>query len=127
MISFEGFVLEDGSPIYEQILRHIQRGVVAGVIGDGDELPSRRALSALLGVNPNTVQKAYRLLEEASLVQSHSGARSYVVLEPGAAARIRAQLLEADTRAFLRAMRQMGVQRGEALALVEQFWEEDAP
>ena len=34
-----------------------QAGAVSGTIRDGDELPSRRVLSALLGVNPNTVQK----------------------------------------------------------------------
>ena len=58
MISFEGFRMEDGIPIYQQILLYLKRGVVAGEIRNGDELPSRRALSALLGVNPNTVQKA---------------------------------------------------------------------
>ena len=64
MISFEQFTQEEGSPIYLQILRYIKRGVVAGSIADGDELPSRRVLSALLGFNPNTVQKACRILEE---------------------------------------------------------------
>ena len=81
MLSFDSFVLEDGMPIYLQILLFVKRGIIAGTIADGDELPSRRVLSALLGVNPNTVQKAYRLLEEEGLVQSHSGAKSYMVLD----------------------------------------------
>ena len=81
MISFEDFVMEPGVPIYLQILRYIKRGVAAGTIRDGDELPSRRVLSALLGVNPNTVQKAYRVLEEEALIESHTGARSYMVLD----------------------------------------------
>ena len=68
VISFENFIMEDGSPIYQQILRYIKRGVIAGSIKDGDELPSRRVLSAMLGVNPNTVQKAYRMLEEEELI-----------------------------------------------------------
>ena len=49
--------MQDGSLIYQQILLFIKRGVIVGTIKDGDELPSRRVLSALLGVNPNTVQK----------------------------------------------------------------------
>ena len=53
MISFESFVLEDNVPIYLQIVGYIKRGIVAGTIADGAELPSRRMLSALLGVNPN--------------------------------------------------------------------------
>ena len=76
MISFERFVPEEGVPIYLQILRYVKREAVAGLIRDGDELPSRRVLSALLGVNPNTVQKAYRMLEEESLIQSHTGTAS---------------------------------------------------
>ena len=76
MISFESFIMEDGMPIYLQIILFVKRGIIAGVIADGEELPSRRVLSALLGVNPNTVQKAYRMLEEEGLIQSHSGAKS---------------------------------------------------
>ena len=50
MISFEYFEMENGIPIYLQILLYIKRGIVAGTIKDNDELPSRRVLSALLGV-----------------------------------------------------------------------------
>ncbi len=124
MISFAQFVLEDGSPIYLQIVRHIKRGIVAGSIGDGDEMPSRRVLSALLGVNPNTVQKAYRLLEEEALIASHSGAKSYVVLDGAKTARIRGQLLESDAKAVVLAMKNMGISKEEALSLVEALWQE---
>lgn len=115
--------MEPGTPIYLQILRHIKRGVVAGVIQNGDELPSRRVLSSLLGVNPNTVQKAYRVLEEEALIQSHAGARSYMVLDGETTRRIRAELLESDVLALIQAMRQMGVEKQDALALVETLWE----
>ena len=67
MISFQAFRQTDGTPIYLQIIRYIQQGLAAGTIRDGDELPSRRVLSALLAVNPNTVQKAFRLLEDERL------------------------------------------------------------
>lgn len=124
MISFETFVMEPGVPIYLQILRHIKRGIVAGVIQNGDELPSRRVLSSLLGVNPNTVQKAYRVLEEEALIQSHAGARSYMVLDTETVRRIRVELLESDVLALVQAMRQMGVEKQDALALVETLWEQ---
>lgn len=125
MVSFEGLVLGPGIPIYLQIIWYIKRAMVAGTVRDGDEMPSRRVLSALLGVNPNTIQKAYRLLEEEGLVCSHTGAKSYVTLAVGQLAAIRRQLLEADARALINAMKQMGVGRTEALNLVEQLWEEE--
>ena len=47
MVSFDGLRLGDGGPIYQQIVRYLQRGLAAGTICAGDELPSRRVLSAL--------------------------------------------------------------------------------
>ncbi|MBQ8396886.1 MAG: GntR family transcriptional regulator [Clostridia bacterium] len=124
MIDFERFTMEDGTPIYLQIILYIKRGAVAGSVRDGDELPSRRVLSARLGVNPNTVQKAYRTLEEEGLIVSHAGAKSYVALSPERLARIREELLAQDARSVIAAMRQMGLGRAEALALIEKYWEE---
>lgn len=123
MISFENFIMEDGSPIYQQILRYIKRGVIAGSINNGDELPSRRVLSALLGVNPNTVQKAYRLLEDENLIYSHSGAKSYMQLDENKVRLIRAEMLENDTMNVVQMLRQMGVGKSEALALIEEYWD----
>ena len=122
MISFEGLKMTDTSPIYIQILQYIKRGVVAGTIKDGDELPSRRMLSALLGVNPNTVQKAYRLLEEEGLIRSHTGAKSCMVLSPERIARIREELLEEDARQAVEKLRQMGLSMDEACSLIRKYW-----
>lgn len=123
MISFDHFTLEDGVPIYLQIIRHIKQNIVAGDVQNGDEMPSRRVLSALLGVNPNTVQKAYRLLEEESIIESRSGVGSYVVLDEAKVARIRNELLENDARTFVEAMRKMGLVKDETISLVERLWE----
>jgi len=123
VISFEQFLMEDGMPIYLQILLYIKRGIIAGTILHGDELPSRRVLSALLGVNPNTVQKAYRMLEEEGLISSHAGAKSYVVLTEDTVTRIRGELLENDARSVISAMRQMGLTKAEALTIIEKYWD----
>ena len=64
LLAFDSFRMEEGVPIYLQIMRFVERSIAAGTARDQEELPSRRTLSAMLGVNPNTVQKAYRLLEE---------------------------------------------------------------
>lgn len=123
MITFEKFIMEDGMPIYLQILQYIKRGVIAGTITDGDELPSRRMLSALLGVNPNTVQKAYRMLEDEGLISSHSGAKSCMVLNEETVARVRSQLLEGDAIGIVLSMKQMGLSKAEAIALLENYWD----
>lgn len=125
MISFEQFVMTDGSPIYLQILLYIKRGIIAGIICDGDELPSRRVLSALLGVNPNTVQKAYKLLEEEGLIQSRAGAKSCVVITDEKLHEIRAGFLKTDAKEAVAKLKQMGVSREEAHELIDKFWDLD--
>lgn len=124
MVSFDTFRAAEGVPIYQQIVTHIRRGCVAGSIRSGDELPSRRMLSALLGVNPNTVQKAFRLLEEEGLIASHTGAKSYVTLDEPKLSALRQTLLRDDIRSVTRALRQMGIEKEDALRLIGELWEE---
>ena len=123
MISFDEFLMEDSSPIYLQILLYIKRGVIAGTICDGDELPSRRMLSAFLGVNPNTVQKAYKMLEDEGLIISHSGAKSNMVLTDEVVAKIRQEVLHADAEAAVRTLKQMGLTKEEVFALISEYWD----
>ena len=125
MVSFEGFRAVDGVPIYLQIQTYVRRGCVAGTIRDGDELPSRRVLSALLGVNPNTVQKAFHLLDEESLMESRTGAKSCMTLPPETLARLRREVLSDELRAMARTLRQMGISRDEALHLLGETWKEE--
>ena len=126
MVSFDNFIIDGSGPIYAQMISFIKHGVAAGTVRDGDEMPSRRVMSALLGVNPNTVQKAYALLEEEGIVRSRSGARSFVSLDGAAVERIRAELLQSCARNAAAEMRQLGLSRDEALALLERYWEREA-
>jgi len=123
LITFEDLEIESGIPIYLQIVRHVKRGIVSGAVCDNDELPSRRVLSALLGVNPNTIQKAYRILEEEQLIESHLGAKSYMRLNARTVERVSAELIESDAKNTVSALKQMGLTKEEALALIEKYWE----
>ncbi len=61
------------TPIYEQIIDQTQRLIASGLLKEGDQLPSVRALSQELSVNPNTLQKAYSELERRGLCISAPG------------------------------------------------------
>lgn len=124
MISFDTFQPIDGTPIYQQILLFIKRGAVAGTIRNGDELPSRRMLSALLGINPNTVQKAVHLLEEEGLIESTLGAGSNMTLTQQKLKELREELLKDDIRGIIRSLRQTGISKEEAIQLINLNWEE---
>ena len=122
MISFDNFTVRGDTPIYLQILRHIKRGIVSGTVKNGDELPSRRVLSALLGVNPNTIQKAYKILEDEGLIESHLGSKSYMVLDTDKSNAVRAELVEDDAKAAVEKLKDMGITKSEAIALIEKYW-----
>ena len=125
MVSFEAFRTVDGTPVYLQIINFIKRGAIAGTIRDGDELPSRRVLSVLLGINPNTVQKAFHMLEEEHLMESRTGAKSCMTLPPDTLDALRREVLSDELRAMARTLRQLGISREEALRLIEQAWKEE--
>ena len=123
MISFDAFVLEDNVPIYLQIVGYIKRGIVAGTIENGAEMPSRRMLSALLGVNPNTVQKSYAMLEEEGLIHSRSGAKSCLAADEAAIRRLRGELLGLSLKTVIDAMKKMGMTLEDAQAALADHWE----
>ncbi len=54
--------------VYLKIADDIKRRVALGILRDGDRLPSCRELALELGINPNTVQRAYSALEEEGVI-----------------------------------------------------------
>lgn len=64
---------ESDSPIYQQIIDQIKAQVADGTLKKGDRLPSVRELSADLGINVNTVYKAYKEIETQGVVRMRVG------------------------------------------------------
>ena len=64
--------------VYVQIENHVQFAIASGRLKPGDQLPSVRELSERLGVNPNTVAKAYRDLEVMGLLYTRRGMGVFV-------------------------------------------------
>ena len=68
----------DSRPIYIQIIDSFRRQIRAGVLRDGDKLPSVRELAAELAINPNTIQRAYRELEQQGVIATAPGKGCFV-------------------------------------------------
>ena len=68
----------DSRPIYEQVQDGLRKLMVAGVLQEGEKLPSVRALAGQLAINPNTIQRAYEALEREGYVYSIGGKGSFV-------------------------------------------------
>ena len=65
-------------PIYEQLYRKVIELILKGVLTEQEKLPSVRTLATELGVNPNTVAKAYSLLERDGIIYSLAGRGSFI-------------------------------------------------
>lgn len=65
-------------PIYEQIVKEVEKLITLGVLTPGSQIPSVRSLAYDLGINPNTVKKAYDMLEEIGLIISKSTKGTFI-------------------------------------------------
>ena len=68
----------DAKPIYTQIVENFRKQIAAGVLQPGDKLPSVRELAARLSINPNTIQRAYRELEQQGVIETLPGKGCFV-------------------------------------------------
>lgn len=65
-------------PLYDQLCESIERMAACGVLESGSRLPSVRMLAEELAINPNTVQKAYRMLEHNGIIETVPGKGSFL-------------------------------------------------
>jgi GntR family transcriptional regulator len=114
----------DGVPIYLQIVNQVKYLVASGRLAAEDELPPIRALAEQLVVNPNTVARAYRELEQAGIVYKRRTAGTYVSGAGSPLARgEQRRILSGRADALLVEARQMGYETSE---VVDLLWERDA-
>lgn len=81
------FRLDSGSgvPPYLQLVHQVRHAVLLGFLRPGDQLPLIREVVEALAINPNTVAKAYRQLEQEALVTGRPGQGTFVNQAPTAA------------------------------------------
>ena len=86
-----GISLNNKNPIHEQISERITELVLEGVLEPSSPLPSVRELASDLGINPNTVQRAYGELERRGITYSVTGKGRFVTDDVENAKRIKAE------------------------------------
>ena len=73
-----GIDLQNRKPIYEQIVERFQTLIVNGVLEPDSQMPSVRNLATELGINPNTIQRAYNMLEQSGYIYPVKGRGNFV-------------------------------------------------
>jgi len=67
-----------GRAVYQQIIDQIKRDIALGRLVKDEKLPTVRQLAAQLAINPNTIAKAYRQLEQEGIIVTRPGAGAFV-------------------------------------------------
>jgi GntR family transcriptional regulator len=65
-------------PVYQQIIDHVKRDIALGRIIKNEKLPTVRQLAGQIAINPNTIAKAYRQLEQQGIIVTKAGAGAFV-------------------------------------------------
>lgn len=108
---------DTGLPAYLQIYRQVQRHIDSGRLAAGRQLPTVRELAVQLGVNFNTVARAYRLLDRSALVSAQQGRGTFIV-ERATAARSNSVTLQTLAAQYVAVARQRGFSRAQIAAAV---------
>jgi GntR family transcriptional regulator len=113
---------ESGVPAYRQVQDQIRFLVAGGVLTEGSQLPSTRALATTLGLHPMTISKAYAGLEREGVVQRRRG-REHVVRVRASRELDEARRCElmAELRSAAFAADRLGFSADEALAIYRQL------
>ena len=113
----------DRKPIYEQLTDNIRRLVLQGILRPNEQLPSVRTLAVELAINPNTIQKAYAELERQGIICSMQGRGSFVADNVSELSRAQLEQTADTLKASMKAAKDAGMTREEALALLAGVWE----
>ena len=115
---------KSGVPICDQIVNGFVRMKALGLVESGEQLPSVRALAVELGVNPNTIQKAYQILESSGIIYSVKGKGSFIT---DGAATDTAVIMSAkrDFRAAVSAAAELGLKEKELLEIISEMFEKE--
>ncbi|HOB90954.1 MAG: GntR family transcriptional regulator [Bacillota bacterium] len=106
-------------PIYQQMIDEVKRAIARGELKPGDKLPSHRDMAQEIRVNPNTVQRAYREMEQGGLVQTLRGLGTFISDDPTLVERTRDEMARRSILAFVQEMRALGFSPADIVALVE--------
>ncbi len=109
-------------PIYEQLCANIIKLASAGVIKPHDKIPPVRILASQIGINPNTVAKAYKDLEQMGFIYTCVGRGSFLSekLEQTSAQKIQAM---ENFKVYLREALMHGMSKDEAIEIVNAIYE----
>lgn len=115
----------DHRPLYEQIRDKLKQMIIEGLLDENEKIPSVREMAASLAINPNTIQKAYRELENDGYIYSVKAKGFFVseIKHTGDNGKI--SEIKDEIKPLLKELKFLGVKKETLVRIIEKIYEED--
>lgn len=123
MLNFQSIRLNNKVPVYIQLSLYVKQQILLGKAVSGDELPSRREVAAQLNINPNTVQKAFKLMEEEGFVVTSGNQGSTIYVDEAVFAGIEAELTREMVCGFVKSAKEVNLSFKSVIDLLSELWD----
>lgn len=112
-------IFNDKEPVYLQLIRYIKQEIVIGNLNPGDAIHSRREMAVIMKVNPNTVQKSYKEMEEMGIINTARNYQSTITMDNEIIAKVRQDLINESLESFIENLKAINVAKEEIIKIIE--------
>lgn len=123
MLNFYELKLNHKDPVYVQAALYVKRQILLRRAVSGDKLPSRREIAAQLSINPNTVQKAFKLMEDEGYVRTSSTLGSVIYVDENILRQIEDELTRELVKSFVDSAKEVNLSFKTVVELISKHWE----
>lgn len=106
-------------PVYIQVVHYFKERIATGMLEANQEIPSRRELAKQLKINPNTVQRAYKEMEEQQLIHTERNLPSRITKDEAVLKAVREELIVKAVDSFIDSVQAIHVPLEDILAYVK--------
>ena len=117
MVSFKEIQFNKKEAVYPQLVAYVKKQILIGSVENNEELPSRRELALSLAINPNTVQKAYKILEDEGIIRTISNVKSVICVNEEIKETIQKHL-----QGFIEECKSVNLSFQEVVSLLSEYW-----
>ena len=115
---------QNRKPIYEQIVERFELLIVRGILEPDTQIPSVRSLAMELSINPNTIQKAYAVLEQEGFIYAVKGKGNFIS-DVGEIRRISLNSYKTELKVLVEKGKNIGIREDELMSVIRECYRED--
>ena len=122
MVSFKEIQFNKKEAVYPQLVAYVKKQILIGSVENNEELPSRRELALSLAINPNTVQKAYKILEDEGIIRTISNVKSVICVNEEIKETIQKEYIQKHLQGFIEECKSVNLSFQEVVFIFIYIW-----